>query len=43
MRYSKMTDIFETIKEMVASGKFNDIQAEVQRAVDGGTDRSGIC
>jgi corrinoid protein of di/trimethylamine methyltransferase len=33
-----MTDIFETIKEMVVSGKFNDIEAEVQRAVDSGTD-----
>ncbi len=33
-----MTDVFETIKEMVVSGKFNDIEAEVQRAVDSGTD-----
>jgi 5-methyltetrahydrofolate--homocysteine methyltransferase len=33
-----MTDIFETIKEMVVGGKFNDIEAEVQRAVDSGTD-----
>jgi corrinoid protein of di/trimethylamine methyltransferase len=33
-----MTDILETIKEMVVSGKFNDIEAEVQRAVDSGTD-----
>jgi corrinoid protein of di/trimethylamine methyltransferase len=33
-----MTDIVETIKEMVVNGKFNDIEAEVQRAVDGGTD-----
>jgi corrinoid protein of di/trimethylamine methyltransferase len=34
----KMTDIIETIKEMVVNGKFNDIEAEVQRAVNGGTD-----
>jgi len=34
----KMTDIVETIKEMVVNGKFNDIEAEVQRAVDDGTD-----
>jgi len=34
----KMTDIIETIKEMVVNGKFNDIEAEVQRAVDDGTD-----
>jgi corrinoid protein of di/trimethylamine methyltransferase len=33
-----MTDILETIREMVVGGKFNDIEAEVQRAVDGGTD-----
>jgi corrinoid protein of di/trimethylamine methyltransferase len=33
-----MTDILETIKEMVVGGKFNDIEAEVQRAVDSGTD-----
>jgi corrinoid protein of di/trimethylamine methyltransferase len=33
-----MTDIIETIKEMVVNGKFNDIEAEVQRAVNGGTD-----
>ena len=33
-----MTDILEAIKEMVVGGKFNDIEAEVQRAVDSGTD-----
>jgi corrinoid protein of di/trimethylamine methyltransferase len=33
-----MTDILETIKEMVVGGKFNDIEVEVQRAVDSGTD-----
>ncbi len=33
-----MTDILETINKMVVSGKFNDIEAEVQRAVDSGTD-----
>ena len=33
-----MTDILETIREMVVGGKFNDIEAEVQRAVDSGTD-----
>ncbi len=33
-----MTDILETIKAMVVGGKFNDIEAEVQRAVDSGTD-----
>jgi corrinoid protein of di/trimethylamine methyltransferase len=33
-----MTDILETLREMVVSGKFNDIEEEVQRAVDGGTD-----
>jgi corrinoid protein of di/trimethylamine methyltransferase len=33
-----MTDILETIKEMVVGGKYNDIEAEVQRAVDSGTD-----
>ena len=38
----KMTDIIETIKEMVVNGKFNDIEAEVQRAVDGGTDLSRL-
>ncbi len=37
-----MTDILETIKEMVVSGKFNDIQAEVQRAVDDGTDLNSL-
>jgi 5-methyltetrahydrofolate--homocysteine methyltransferase len=33
-----MTDILETIKKMVVDGKFNDIEGEVQRAVDAGTD-----
>ena len=33
-----MTDILETIKEMVVGGKFNDIEEQVQRAVDSGTD-----
>jgi len=33
-----MTDIFETIKAMVVDGKFNDIEAQVQQAVDAGTD-----
>ena len=33
-----MTDILETIKKMVIDGKFNDIEQEVQRAVDAGTD-----
>jgi corrinoid protein of di/trimethylamine methyltransferase len=33
-----MTDILETIKGMVIDGKFNDIEGEVQRAVDAGTD-----
>jgi len=33
-----MTDILETIKQMVVDGKFKDIEQEVQRAVDTGTD-----
>jgi 5-methyltetrahydrofolate--homocysteine methyltransferase len=33
-----MTDILETIKKIVVDGKFNDIEVEVQRAVDSGTD-----
>ena len=33
-----MTDIFETIKAMVVDGKFNDIEKQVQQAVDAGTD-----
>jgi corrinoid protein of di/trimethylamine methyltransferase len=33
-----MTEIIETIKGMVVDGKFNDIEGEVQRAVDAGTD-----
>jgi 5-methyltetrahydrofolate--homocysteine methyltransferase len=33
-----MTDILETIKGMVVDGKFKDIEEQVQRAVDTGTD-----
>jgi 5-methyltetrahydrofolate--homocysteine methyltransferase len=33
-----MTDILETIKKMVVDGKFNEIEEQVQRAVDTGTD-----
>jgi 5-methyltetrahydrofolate--homocysteine methyltransferase len=33
-----MTDMLETIQGMVIDGKFKDIEAEVQRAVDAGTD-----
>ena len=33
-----MTDVLETILGMVVDGKFNDIEGEVQRAVDAGTD-----
>jgi len=33
-----MTDNLETIREMVVGGKFKDIEEEVQRAVDSGTD-----
>jgi 5-methyltetrahydrofolate--homocysteine methyltransferase len=33
-----MTDILETIREMVVGGKFKDIEKAVQRAVDSGTD-----
>jgi corrinoid protein of di/trimethylamine methyltransferase len=33
-----MTDIIVTIKEMVVGGKFNDIEKQVQEAVDSGTD-----
>ena len=33
-----MTDMLETIQKMVIDGKFKDIEAEVQRAVDAGTD-----
>ena len=33
-----MTDILETIREMVVGGKYNDIEKQVQRAVDSGTD-----
>ena len=37
-----MTDILETIREMVVGGKFKDIEEEVQRAVDSGTDLNRI-
>ncbi len=33
-----MTDTLETVKEMVVGGKFNDIEEQVQEAVDSGTD-----
>ncbi len=33
-----MTDFLETIREMVVGGKYKEIEAEVQRAVDSGTD-----
>jgi 5-methyltetrahydrofolate--homocysteine methyltransferase len=33
-----MTEILDTIQKMVIDGKFKDIEAEVQRAVDAGTD-----
>ena len=33
-----MTDMLVTIKEMVVGGKFNDIEEQVQEAVDSGTD-----
>ncbi len=42
MRGSKMTDFIDTIREMVVSGKFKDIEAEVQRAVDSGTDLNSL-
>ena len=38
IRSLKMTDILETIKEMVVGGKYNDIEEQVQRAVDNGID-----
>jgi 5-methyltetrahydrofolate--homocysteine methyltransferase len=37
-RNPKMTDILETIREMVVGGKFKDIEEQVQEAVDSGTD-----
>ena len=37
-----MTDFIDTIKEMVVSGKFKDIEGEVQRAVDSGTDLNSL-
>ena len=37
-----MTDNLETIREMVVGGKFKDIEEEVQRAVDSGTDLNRI-
>ena len=33
-----MTDILETIREMVVGGKFKEIEEQVQQAVDSGTD-----
>jgi corrinoid protein of di/trimethylamine methyltransferase len=33
-----MTDILDTIRELVVGGKFHDIEEQVQRAVDRGTD-----
>jgi 5-methyltetrahydrofolate--homocysteine methyltransferase len=33
-----MTDILKTIKETVVNGKFKEIEAQVQQAIDGGTD-----
>ncbi len=33
-----MTDIFKTINGMIVDGKFNDIEEQVQQAVDTGTD-----
>jgi 5-methyltetrahydrofolate--homocysteine methyltransferase len=35
-----MTEMLETILGMVVDGKYNDIEGEVQRAVDAGTDLS---
>ena len=37
-----MTDILDTIREMVVAGKFKDIEAEVQRAIDSGTDLNNL-
>jgi methanogenic corrinoid protein MtbC1 len=37
-----MTDILETIKKTVVGGKFNDIEKQVQQAVDSGTDLKRI-
>ena len=37
-----MTDVLETIKELVVSGKFKDIEEEVQKAVDSGTDLNSL-
>ena len=37
-----MTDILETIKKMVVDGKFNEIEEQVQRAVDAGTDMNRL-
>jgi 5-methyltetrahydrofolate--homocysteine methyltransferase len=37
-----MTDFIDTIREMVVSGKFKDIEGEVQRAVDSGTDLNSL-
>jgi 5-methyltetrahydrofolate--homocysteine methyltransferase len=37
-----MTDMIDTVREMVVGGKFRDIEAEVQRAVDSGTDLNSL-
>ena len=37
-----MTDIIDSIREMVVSGKFRDIEKEVQGAVEGGADLNGL-
>jgi corrinoid protein of di/trimethylamine methyltransferase len=37
-----MTDILETIKETVVSGKFREIEAQVQKAIDDGIDLNRI-
>jgi len=37
-----MTDFIDTIREMVVSGKFKDIEGEVQRAMDSGTDLNSL-
>ncbi|MGD9136135.1 MAG: corrinoid protein [Desulfobacterales bacterium] len=37
-----MTDIIDSIRKMVVSGKFREIEMEVQRAVNGGSDLNGL-
>ena len=37
-----MTDIIDSIREMVVGGKFREIEMEVQRAVDEGADLNGL-